>query len=60
MLEGGDGERELSHWVEVAGAAVDKLGDECGNAGAGGPFGGEVSNLLLARNLAGQKEPEEA
>jgi hypothetical protein len=45
--------------VEVGRAAVDELGDEAGDIGASGPLGGEVANLLLGGNLAGQEEPEE-
>ena len=59
VLESGDGERELSHWVEVAGAAVDELLDELGDVGAGSPLSGEVADLLLGGDLAGQEEPEE-
>jgi len=46
--------------VEVARAAVDELLNELGDIGAGGPLGGEVADLLLRGNLAGQEEPEEA
>ena len=59
VLESGDGEGELGHGVEVAGAAVDELLDELGDIGAGGPLGGEVADLLLGGDLAGQEEPEE-
>jgi hypothetical protein len=58
VLEGSDGNRELGHGVEVAGAAVDELLNELGDIGAGGPLGGQVANLLLRGNLAGQEEPE--
>jgi hypothetical protein len=57
-LESGHSEGELSHGVEIAGAAVDKLVDIGGNVGAGSPFSREVADLLLRRNLAGEKEPE--
>ena len=60
VLESGDSERELSHGVEGVGAAVDQLLDELGNIGASGPVGGEVADLLLGRNLASEKKPEEA
>ena len=59
VLESSDGERELSHGVEVAGAAVDELLNELGDIGAGRPFSGEVADLLLRGNLAGQQKPEE-
>jgi len=59
VLESGDGDGELSHWVEVARAAVDELLDELGDIGAGGPLGGQVADLLLGGNLAGQQKPEE-
>lgn len=59
VLKSGDGERELSHGVEVGGAAVDELLDELGNLGAGGPLGGQVAHLLLGRDLTGQEKPEE-
>ena len=60
VLESSDSEGELGHWVEVARAAVDELLNELGDIGAGGPLGGEVADLLLRGNLAGQEEPEEA
>ena len=59
VLKGCDGERELSHWVEIAWAAVNELGDELGDVCAGSPFSGEVANLLLTWYLAGQEKPEE-
>lgn len=59
VLESSDGKGELSHRVEVAGAAVDELGDEAGNVAAGGPLGGEVADLLLRGDLAGKQKPEE-
>jgi hypothetical protein len=45
--------------VEVVGAAVDELSDEGGELAAGGPLGGQVADLLLRGNLAGEEEPEE-
>jgi hypothetical protein len=45
--------------VEVAGAAVDELLNELGDVGTGSPLGGEVADLLLGGDLAGQEEPEE-
>lgn len=59
VLKGSDGEGELSHGVEVRGAAVDELLDELGDLGAGSPFGGQVAHLLLGRNLTSQEKPEE-
>jgi hypothetical protein len=44
--------------VEVAGAAVDELLNELGNIGAGGPLSGQVADLLLGGDLAGEEEPE--
>ena len=58
MLESSDSEGELCHWVEVTWAAVDELLDEFGDFGTGGPLGGEVADLLLARNFTGQEKPE--
>jgi hypothetical protein len=58
VLESSDGERELGHGVEVAGAAVDELLDELGDIGAGSPLGGQVADLLLRGDLAGEEEPE--
>ena len=58
VLESSDGERELGHGVEVAGAAVDKLLDKLGDVGAGSPLGRQVADLLLRGDLAGQEEPE--
>lgn len=59
VLESGDGEGELGHWVEVAWAAVDELLNEFWDIGAGGPLGREVADLLLRWNLTGKEEPEE-
>lgn len=59
VLEGGDGQRELSHGVKVGRAVVDELLDELGEIGAGSPLSGEVADLLLSRNLTGQEKPEE-
>lgn len=60
VLEGGHGKGELSHGVESAGAAVDELLNELGEVGAGSPLGGQVADLLLGGDLAGQEQPEEA
>ena len=60
VFEGGNGEGELSHGVQVGRAAVDELLDELGHIGSGGPFGREIANLLLSRDLAGQEKPEDA
>lgn len=59
MLEGGHGQGELSHGVEVGRAVVDELLDELGDVGAGSPLSGEVADLLLGGDLAGQEKPEE-
>lgn len=59
VFERSDGERELSHGVQVGGAAVDELLDELGHIGTGCPLGGQVANLLLGGDFAGQEEPEE-
>ena len=45
--------------MEGAGAAVDKLLNELGDVGASSPLGGQVTNLLLGGDLAGQQQPEE-
>lgn len=58
VLQSSDGDRELSHGVEVGRAAVDQLLDELGNVGAGSPLGGQVADLLLGGNLAGEEQPE--
>jgi len=58
VLKSSDSERELSHGVEVIGAAVDELFDELGHIGTGSPVGREVADLLLGGNLAGQEKPE--
>lgn len=58
-LESSDGKGELSHGVEVGRAAVDKLLDELGDIGTGSPVSGQVADLLLRGNLAGQQKPEE-
>lgn len=59
LLERGDGDRELGHRVEVVGAVVDQLLNELGDGGPGGPVGGQVADLLLSGDLAGEEEPEE-
>lgn len=59
VLEGSDGQRELGHRVEVGRAVVDELLDELGDIGAGSPLGGQITDLLLGRDLAGQEKPEE-
>jgi hypothetical protein len=59
VLKRGDGDGELSHGVEVVGAAVDKLGDERRELAAGGPLSGQVADLLLGGHLASEEEPEE-
>ena len=46
--------------MQVAWAAVDELGDERWDIAACGPFSAQISDLLLAWDLAGQKKPEEA
>jgi hypothetical protein len=38
---------------------VNELLDELGDVGAGSPLGGQVANLLLSGDLAGQEKPEE-
>jgi hypothetical protein len=44
--------------VEVGRAAVDQLLNKLGNLSAGSPVGGEVADLLLGGNLAGEEKPE--
>jgi hypothetical protein len=39
--------------VEVVRAAVDELFDELGKLGTGGPFCGEIADLLFGWDLAG-------
>ncbi|RBQ93725.1 hypothetical protein VDGD_20346 [Verticillium dahliae] len=59
VLKSSDGEGELRHGVQVGRAVVDELLDELGEVGTGGPLGGQVADLLLGRDLAGQEKPEE-
>lgn len=59
VLKGSDGQRELGHGVEGAGAAVDELLEELGEVGASSPLGRQVTDLLLRWDLTGQEEPEE-
>ncbi len=59
VLKSVDGNGELSHWVEGRWTAVDQLLDKLGNVGASSPLSGEVADLLLRWNLAGEEEPEE-
>lgn len=42
-----DSDGELSHWVEIAWAAVNELLDEFWDIGTCGPVGGQIANLLL-------------
>ena len=58
VLEGCDGEGELCHWVQVAGAAVDELVDEGGYVRSCRPFAAEVADLLLSRHLSSKQQPE--
>lgn len=59
MLESRHGNRELGHWMEVVGAAVEELHDELGYVGSRSPLSGQITDLLLGWDLAGQEEPEE-
>lgn len=59
VLKSSDSKGELSHGVESAGAAVDKLLNELGEVGASSPFSRKVANLLLRGYFAGQEQPEE-
>ena len=59
VLEGCDGEGELCHWVQVAGAAVDELVDEGGDVRSCRPLAAEVADLLLSRHLSSKQQPEE-
>lgn len=59
VLKSSDGERELSHWVESTRATVNELLNELRNGRTGCPFCREFADLLLGRDLASQKEPEE-
>jgi hypothetical protein len=59
VLESSDGKRELSHGVEVVGAAVNELLDELGDVGASSPLSGQVADLLFARDLTSKQQPEE-
>ena len=59
VLEGGDGQGELGHGVQGAGAAVDELLQELGQVGPGSPFSGQGVDLSLRGDLTGQEEPEE-
>jgi hypothetical protein len=45
--------------VEGSWAAVDQLLNELGDVRAGSPLSGQVADLLLAGDLAGQEKPEE-
>jgi len=59
VLKGGDGKGELSHWVEVRGAAVNELLNEFGDSRPCSQFGRQVADLLLRWNLASQEQPEQ-
>jgi hypothetical protein len=45
--------------MHVARAAVDEFLDELGQVGTSSPVSGQISDLLLRGNLAGQEQPEE-
>lgn len=59
VLKGSDSQRELSHGVKSAGAAVNELLNEFGEVRASSPLGRQIANLLLRGNFAGQEQPEE-
>lgn len=59
VLESSDGQRELGHGVEVIGAAVDELLNELGDLRTSSPLSGQLADLLLRGDLAGQQKPEE-
>lgn len=59
MLKSRDCNGELSHWVEIIGTPIDDFFEEFGNSGACSPFGGEISDLLFARDFASKEEPKE-
>ena len=46
--------------MQVARAAVDELSDEGWDIATCGPLSAQISDLLLAWDLASQEEPEEA
>lgn len=59
VFQGGNGNGELSHGVHVVGASVNELLDEFGEIRSRSPVGGQISDLLLAGNLASQEQPEQ-
>lgn len=59
VLKSSDGKGELSHGVEVVGAAVNELLNELGDVGASSPLSGQVTDLLFAGDLASEQQPEE-
>lgn len=59
MLKGSDGQRELSHGVEVVGAAINELLDELGDIGTSSPLSGQIADLLFAGDLTSEQQPEE-
>lgn len=59
VLQSGHGQRELSHGVKGARAAVDELLNELGDIGASSPLRRQVADLLLGGDLASQQQPEE-
>ena len=58
VLESGHSERELGHGVKSARATVEELLDELGDVRASGPFGRQITDLLLGGNFTGQEQPE--
>jgi len=45
--------------MQIVRASIDQLLDKFWYIGSGSPLGRQVTNLLLAGNLASQEEPEE-
>jgi len=59
VLKGGNGKRELSHWVEGVWAAVKKLLNELWHIRTSSPLSGQALDLSLGWDLTGQEEPED-
>jgi len=59
VLKSSDCKRELSHRVKGVGASINELLDKLGDLGTSSPLSRQGADLLLSRNLAGQKKPEE-
>lgn len=58
IVQGGDGDGELGHGVEVLGEVVEHLVDKGGQLGLLGQLSREDANLACGGDLSGEEQPE--